>query len=217
MWVYLPVSFLSIVECPDDPAYLLVRAVREGDIEAIFGRETDVNMQTGSHYRYRAVLPREVVSEHLADEVASVNYTNFTSSVVDPQRKHAYTAAASAMAEFQRDSYSTFQPRRSELVKCEPFSDMFLPLGRLIIGIATFYETHRSWPTKLLISRDQYAAIRNHYLTPLGLRRLKQRLEVAVISSGGFILLMDDEDRTIACNANVVGDLEGAERWLGIK
>jgi hypothetical protein len=83
MWIFLSDAFLSVVADKDDPSgpRLLVRARRQGDIDRVFP-EAD--------YRFRAWLPRERVAAVLTQQVESLAYTNFKSSIHD----HAYHDAA---------------------------------------------------------------------------------------------------------------------------
>lgn len=91
MWIFLSDAFLSVVADKDDPSgpRLLVRARREGDIERVFP-EADVTTTTAADYRYRAWLPRERVAAVLMEQVETLAYANFKSSI----REHAYHEAA---------------------------------------------------------------------------------------------------------------------------
>ncbi|MCS6810079.1 MAG: hypothetical protein NZ694_02270 [Tepidimonas sp.] len=89
MWICLNDAFLSIVakDCPPDS--LLVRARRKGDIERVFpGYPVRESLHTD--YRYRAVVPREVVAETIAQRLREVDYGNFKASVADDDLHDAY-------------------------------------------------------------------------------------------------------------------------------
>ena len=91
MWIFLSDTFLSVVADKDDPSgsRLLVRARRQGDIERVFP-EAEVATTPGADYHFRAWLPRERVAAVLTQQVESLAYTNFKSSIHD----HAYHEAA---------------------------------------------------------------------------------------------------------------------------
>jgi hypothetical protein len=94
MWVFLNNSFLSIVDpAPELPPgaapRLLVRARIKGDIEAVFPK-AKVTCTPGRDYRFRALLPRAEVAAVIAEQVESLGYNNFKSSVPDRPRHDAY-------------------------------------------------------------------------------------------------------------------------------
>jgi hypothetical protein len=95
MWLFLSDSFLSIVDASTEPGCLLVRARREGDIQAVFPNANVVSV-TGRDYLFRAAVPRQIVAQALADHVmGSVTYPNFKASVQDP---HLHRACADVWA-----------------------------------------------------------------------------------------------------------------------
>jgi hypothetical protein len=73
MWIFLNNSFLSIVGDKHAPDNLLVRARRDGDIERVFPFAS-VLLATESDYRFRAFVPRSVVTKTIADQVSETNY-----------------------------------------------------------------------------------------------------------------------------------------------
>lgn len=89
MWIITRGAFLSIVSkgCADDE--LLVRARRDGDIEKVFPRAV-VEVGKGTDYRCRAVVKKSVVAMALAQEISSIDYSNFKSEVgrEDPTLAH---------------------------------------------------------------------------------------------------------------------------------
>jgi len=102
MWIFMNDAMLSIVENRDDPATLLVRARREGDIERTFPlieTFTDVT----ADYLFRAFVPREMVAEVLADRLANIDYTNFKGSIPieDEPRHRAYMGVWGVMHDLQ--------------------------------------------------------------------------------------------------------------------
>ena len=66
-----------------------MRARRQGDIERVF-LEAEVATTPGADYCFRAWLPRERVAAVLMQQVESLAYTNFKSSIHD----HAFHDAA---------------------------------------------------------------------------------------------------------------------------
>ena len=101
MWIFLNDSFLSIVAHRHEPDMLLVRARREGDIEAVFpGAFVEIN--DNADYRYRTVIPRPEVASVLADCVQKVNYDNFKNSIRDHDRHDNYFDVWGTMNNFQQ-------------------------------------------------------------------------------------------------------------------
>jgi len=89
MWIYMNDSFLSIVRHRDQPQYLMVRARRKGDIEAVFPAAS-VDRTPVADYRYRAVIHEQDVSRVIASRINSIEYDNFKDSVKDPARVNVY-------------------------------------------------------------------------------------------------------------------------------
>ena len=96
MWIFLSNSFISVVQKPGDTDALTVRARIKGDIENVFPDAT-VEANRGTDYKYRARVPREAVAKALHDQVMSVTYPNFKSTVKDKKRHGAYMGVWSAM------------------------------------------------------------------------------------------------------------------------
>ncbi|QIE23550.1 hypothetical protein SBC1_14370 [Caballeronia sp. SBC1] len=89
MWIAMNDSFLSIVDAAQSENCLLVRARREGDIEAVFPA-AKVVIIIGRDYRFRAEIDRQEVGAVVAARLISVSYPNFKSSVKDRNLVHAY-------------------------------------------------------------------------------------------------------------------------------
>src|ERR1700747_564843 len=96
MWLVTNNRYLSIVSKDCGPAELLVRARRAGDIERVFP-DAKVTRNTNSDYLYRAVLPRDVVKQALAEMIDHIDYPNFKDSVEDRSLHAAYVSAWWAM------------------------------------------------------------------------------------------------------------------------
>lgn len=91
MWICCNDAFLSIVHKECGPDELLVRARRPGDIEKVFP-EAKVKKSPGTDYLFRAVLPRALVAEAVAQRLMAVDYDNFKGSTKDRRLHDAYSA-----------------------------------------------------------------------------------------------------------------------------
>ena len=101
MWIFLPDSFLSIVDKGDDTGQtLLVRGRRQGDIEQIFPNAT-VQSNVGTDYAYRARIDRNEVADAIAASIKAIEYPNFKNEVAEQNRHDAYFNVWSAMYRFQ--------------------------------------------------------------------------------------------------------------------
>jgi hypothetical protein len=72
MWIFLNNAFLSIVSDKDNSDNLLVRARYHGDIRRIFPR-AKVAITPEADYRYRARVPRTLVAEKIASQIAGID------------------------------------------------------------------------------------------------------------------------------------------------
>jgi len=91
MWILMNNSFLSIVKDRNKKNGLLVRARVEGDIENVFPKAR-VKADIGTDYKYRAFIPKWVVSEAIKKSIENIDYDNFKNSVPldDTARHDAY-------------------------------------------------------------------------------------------------------------------------------
>lgn len=96
MWIFLPGSFISVVQKPGDTDTLTVRARIKGDIESVFP-EAQVEADKGTDYKYRARVSRQAVAQVLHDQVMGLNWGNFKSAVKDRKRHDAYMSVWRAM------------------------------------------------------------------------------------------------------------------------
>ena len=96
MWIFLPKSFISVVQKPGDTDVLTVRARIKGDIESVFP-QAKVEVNQGTDYKYRARLPRDEVAQVLHDQVMNLDWSNFKGAVKAKKRHDAYMNAWSAM------------------------------------------------------------------------------------------------------------------------
>lgn len=100
MWICLNQAFLSIVNHPEDPDLLLVRARRPGDIEHVFPEATVLRMP-GRDYLYRAAIERAKVGSVLASQAPKIDYPNFKNSVANAELHDAYAKVWGVMAGLQ--------------------------------------------------------------------------------------------------------------------
>ena len=117
MWICLNNAFLSIIQpSAADPLAkgdkLLVRARRRGDIERAFSDPVTVLEVPGRDYQFRAYVSRQVVADHLAAHVMSIDYGNFKSSVTDRGLHDAYACVWGVMAQEQEVPPYEHAPRK---------------------------------------------------------------------------------------------------------
>lgn len=96
MWIFLPKSFISVVQKPGDTDTLTVRARIKGDIESVFP-QAKVEVNQGTDYKYRAMVPRDEVAQVLHDQVMNLDWSNFKGAVKAKKRHDAYMNVWSAM------------------------------------------------------------------------------------------------------------------------
>ena len=96
MWIFLPESFISVVQKPGDTDTLTVRARIKGDIESVFP-DACVEADKGTDYKYRARVSRQAVAQVLHDQVMDLNWGNFKGEVKDRKRHDAYMNVWRAM------------------------------------------------------------------------------------------------------------------------
>ena len=100
MWIHMNDAFLSVVAHRTDPGALLVRGRVEGDIQRVFP-DAEVAETPDADYRFRTLLPRDVVAGAVAAAVGTIDYDNFKNSVAEDDRHDAYADCWLAMRRFQ--------------------------------------------------------------------------------------------------------------------
>lgn len=85
MWIFTTRGFVSIVAYPPAMLDFMVRARFKRDIEALFPGISAVETPDRD-YRYRALVPKHLVTEVIADAVADINYENFKDAC--PEDRH---------------------------------------------------------------------------------------------------------------------------------
>lgn len=107
MWIFLNDAFVSIVMDENRGANLLVRARRQGDLEAFLGADSSVTrlcpivITSKGDYRYRISLPRRLVMEIVRKRLMNIEYINFKDSVDDDERHSWYLKVWYVMAQMQ--------------------------------------------------------------------------------------------------------------------
>lgn len=90
MWIIMNKSFLSIVEHPKNKKFLMVRARKKEDILQVFPK-CKIWESSKRDYQWRTFLLRREVAIAIGNNVLRINYSNFKNSVLDENRKSAYT------------------------------------------------------------------------------------------------------------------------------
>ena len=111
MWVCLNNAFLSIVNSDRDPTVLMIRARRQGDLEAIFGPSIEVVTIPGRDYQFRAFIRRDIVANVIGQSLMEINYVNFKDSVKDRPLHDAYFEIWRSMADLQEIPPYGHEPR----------------------------------------------------------------------------------------------------------
>lgn len=131
MWIYLNNAFLSIVAEAGSKTRLLVRSRFPGDIEQVFP-DAVVEHTPTFDYPYRTVLPKGLVGDILARQVAGISYTNFKSSIADNGRRRRYTDVYHAT---RQRSYAYDGPSQLSLLgDVEPVADWMATADEEEIG-----------------------------------------------------------------------------------
>lgn len=104
MWIFMNDAALSIVANRNNDDELLVRARIEGDIDRVFP-EARIDFTPEFDYAYRAMLPRRMVAEGIANNLALIPYDNFKDSIDpnDHDRHTAYMNIWFVMRDYQQD------------------------------------------------------------------------------------------------------------------
>ena len=100
MWIFTNEAFLSVVHKNCQPDELMVRARREGDIEAVFPN-AKVKKTVGNDYLFRAVIKREEVARVVAKQLLELQYDNFKDSIRDDQLHRAASQVWGVMSKTQ--------------------------------------------------------------------------------------------------------------------
>jgi hypothetical protein len=108
MWIFMNDGFFSIVEDKKNPHRFSIRARKKGDLERVFlVKPAAVLETTESDYRFRIFLPKDIVAKRMAEEIESINYTNFKDSIPkeDKDRYSIYAKVWHVMFDWQDRLY----------------------------------------------------------------------------------------------------------------
>lgn len=89
MWIFLPDCMVSIVAHRTQPDALLVRARVAGDVSRFAlrgGFEVSEFEDPNADYRFRAVLPRVIVMDILANHCMGMDYANHKGAIAPGDR-----------------------------------------------------------------------------------------------------------------------------------
>ena len=101
MWVYLSDGFISIVAHHEMTDCLLVRARRPEILSRLFPAH-EIDDHSGGDYKYRVFVNREDVAKVLSQLAKEIDYSNFKSSVSDPETGDLYHQVWAAGFSYQR-------------------------------------------------------------------------------------------------------------------
>lgn len=101
MWLFLPDSFLSVVEHREIPGIVLVRSRIEGDIQRLLP-DAEVWEDADADYRYRAEVSKDDLKVAVCGAIDAIDYPNFKNAVRDEPRHRAYFQVWQAMNQAYR-------------------------------------------------------------------------------------------------------------------
>ena len=108
MWVFMHDAMFSAVEDRSDPKLVVVRARFRGDLEAAFGRGTNVIESEDGDYRFRIFTDKETLKRALSSYVdGCLNYDNFKNSIPNREkwRHDVYTKVWGVLYNLQEKLY----------------------------------------------------------------------------------------------------------------
>lgn len=114
MWLFLPDSFLSVVQDKDHPEALVVRARLEGDIEAVIPfAKGNVIFTTNSDYPYRVFITKKAFADLIHARIMGITYKNFKDNVRTQHRKSAFSQVWTMMIDAYQKVDSLYKMRNS--------------------------------------------------------------------------------------------------------
>lgn len=115
MWLMTDVGFFSVVQSPENPETLVVRARDEGDMQR-FANATNLRYQHTPQrdYAFRALASKDTFAKWLADRVFNLNYGNFKGHIasVDKPRATMYGKVWGVMMHLQKTAPWSFTGRK---------------------------------------------------------------------------------------------------------
>lgn len=112
MWIMMNDSYFSVVKNRDKKDHLLVRARVEGDIERVFPKAKVIE-GAGTDYKYRASIPKWIVSKIMRKEIEKIDYDNFKDSIpaTDDFRHDVYFEVWTKLMQLQRGENEYYKPK----------------------------------------------------------------------------------------------------------
>jgi hypothetical protein len=101
VWIFTKRGYYSVIQYPNDPDHLVVRARVRGDIEQEFPSVRRVHETADHDYRFRARVPRVEVIAAMSKAVEGITYSNYKAAVIDQRRSYDYGLVWLAMANMQ--------------------------------------------------------------------------------------------------------------------
>lgn len=106
MWIFMKEGFLSVVQVRDDENHLLVRARDRKHLHAIGIPDKEILVIEGADYQYRHKMHKITFYVLIAQEIKSIGYPSFKSSVEDPKYRQVLGKIWSIVSEAYRDEYN---------------------------------------------------------------------------------------------------------------
>ena len=88
MWIFTTIGFFSVVEDPEHPNTLKIRARAREDLEALRDRylpDLEIVESSNTDYRFRAFVHRDEWEHAARSLAADIDYPNFKSAVAKRQ------------------------------------------------------------------------------------------------------------------------------------
>lgn len=167
-WICFNDAFLSIVEVQDDKSKLLVRARKEGHIEAVFPGAT-VEKTIGRDYLWRAKIKREDVAQAVSERLTNIDYGNFKNSVVDHKLHSVYGKIWGAMSTIQEIMPYAFKGIYQDLLVEKGIHPKKNDKGHIV----EIQEPNRGTPFENWRFNDSEVTITPGALVPLELNGIK--------------------------------------------
>lgn len=110
MWVFTNRGCFSVVTSENSPQMLLIRSRFAGQIEAVFPN-VHTTETSSDDYHFRALIPRPVVAQRLAELVGEIDYGNFTDAIGD---RHYHDTCVDVSATLKKYQDYPHDPHPSE-------------------------------------------------------------------------------------------------------
>jgi hypothetical protein len=101
MWIFFNTGFISIVQDRNNSDLLIVRARRPEVLTKLWPQEP-ITVTNDSDYKYRVFISRPQMVKALSQEILTLDYGNFKSSVSDPTLSDLYHHIWTLGLEYQK-------------------------------------------------------------------------------------------------------------------